>query len=76
MTDDLAKCLKSPVAKKGGATVPADDFKKELLDVLEYYADAAHYKEFVTPGGRRQPGVLTEGGAKARAAIAKFWPDT
>jgi hypothetical protein len=43
-----------------------------LREALEYYAHPDHYEEHITLGGTRQPGVLTEGGGKARAALKKI----
>lgn len=42
------------------------------VEALEYYEHPTHYEETVTLGGTRQPGVLTEGGRKARTALAKI----
>lgn len=42
------------------------------VEALEYYEHPAHYEETVTLGGTRQPGVLTEGGHKARTTLAKI----
>lgn len=57
--------------------VPAEleVFKKEILEVLEYYADAAHYEPFNTLGAPRGPGVLKDRGGFARRTIAKHWPE-
>ncbi len=42
------------------------------VQALEFYAHPDHYEERVTLSGTRKPGVLTEGGEKARACLAKL----
>lgn len=41
----------------------------ELEQALEYYAHPDHYEKRITFGGERPPGVLTEGGKKARKIL-------
>lgn len=45
---------------------------EELVEALKYYAHPDHYTETMRMEGLRQPGVLIEGGDKARKALAKF----
>ena len=43
----------------------------KLEEALQYYAHPDHYEPRVTLGGERPPGVVTEGGAKARKVLGK-----
>jgi hypothetical protein len=49
---------------------------QELVEALEYYAHPEHYEERETIRGPRAPGVLVEGGQKAREALKTFRKDS
>lgn len=42
---------------------------QKAIEALKFYAHPEHYEERITLSGARQPGVLTEGGDKARATL-------
>lgn len=44
----------------------------QMREALAYYSHHDHYDGSFTLGGLRQPGVLTEGGQKAREAIELY----